>query len=196
VIHARPLQALHRGVTRQRNAFRGGLDAHNGERVAVARRVDRGGYPIAAAYAFILSRHIQQQRVKAAGQGPGFSAFSTAQARQAVGREHAAFAVHLFGVVLRAHGGVRPAQAFHCFFHVAAVGGDFGGHIISGKPEDAPQAIALFSLAGAAQLLRQQRAAGPGGAPEDARGVGGSAHRRHVFFIFDAQHVLGFIHFQ
>ena len=196
VAYARPLAAQHRNVRGQGLVSICRVHTQQGEGGAVARRVERGYRSIHAAHAFILTGHVQQQGVGTALQRGCFGSFAGAQSRQAVGREEAAGAIHLLGKVLRAHGRVRAPKALNGFLHVPAVSAHLGAHFVCGEAENTAYAVAFFLGSGAAQLLGKQGTAGPRGAPEDARGVGGGSHGRHVFLVLDAQHILGFVHLQ
>ncbi|MPN27772.1 hypothetical protein SDC9_175206 [bioreactor metagenome] len=61
---------------------------------------------------------------------------------------------------------------------------EFSRHIISSQAKDASYPVAFFSGTGGAQLAPQQGRTRPGGAPENARGVGGGRHGGDVFIEF------------
>ncbi len=80
--------------------------------------------------------------------------------------------------------------------HKGAVGGDLGRHVVGGELEDAPDAVGLLRNPGGSFFPGQEGGAGPGGAPEDARGVGAGGHRGDVFIPLLDGHILGFVALQ
>jgi hypothetical protein len=111
----------------------------------------------------------------------------------ASGVEHAGGVVKLFGEELGADEGVMATEAFDLFGNEATIGGDFAGDIIGGEGENALDAILELGFAGEAALATEEGIGGPGGAPEDAGGVGGGGHGGDVFVVAVDEDVLGFV---
>ena len=76
------------------------------------------------------------------------------------------------------------------------VGGDFTGDIIGGEGENPPDAILKLGDLGQAALTTEEGIGSPGGAPEDAGGVGAGGHGGDVFIVTVDEDILGFVHFE
>ncbi len=76
------------------------------------------------------------------------------------------------------------------------IGRDFAGDIIGGEDENALDAILELGGIGEAALAAEEGIGRPGGAPEDAGGVGGGGHGGDVFIVALDEDVLGFVHFE
>jgi hypothetical protein len=74
-----------------------------------------------------------------------------------------------------------------------AVGGDKLADILGGEIEEALKAILLLGKQGEAALAFEQGVGGPGGAPEDTRGVGAGGHGVEVLVELGGGDILGFI---
>jgi hypothetical protein len=76
---------------------------------------------------------------------------------------------------------------------VKAVGGDEAADVVGGEEEDALDAVLSFGLLGEAALALEEGFGGPGGAPEDAGGVGGGGHGVEVLVELGGGDLLGFV---
>jgi len=94
---------------------------------------------------------------------------------------------------LGADEGVVTAKAGNLLGDKEAVGGDFAGDIIGGEGEEALDAILKLGELGEAALAAEEGIGGPGGAPEDAGGVGAGGHGGDVFVVAFDEDVLGFV---
>ncbi len=179
----------------------GEVDLDDGQRGGIAARVGQGvvGGRAVLANLLVLPGHIQQEGIETARLRVGDRGAAVAvglHQRDAAGAEHAAIGIDLLAEILGAHHGMIASQKRHLFGDVFAVFRHLGCHFLAAQLEDPLDMIAVFGTARAAQLAPQQGLAGPGGAPEDARGVGGSRHGRDLLVVFADGNVLGFVHFQ
>ena len=87
-------------------------------------------------------------------------------------------------------------EAFDLLGNELTIGGDFAGDIVGGEGEDALEAILGLGFAGEAVLAAEEGIGGPGGAPEDAGGVGGGGHGGDVFIVAVDEDILGFVDFE
>jgi len=95
---------------------------------------------------------------------------------EAGGGEHAGLGVDGFAEELGADDGMVAAMFGEFTLHIGGVGGDEGKDILGSEAEEAPEAILFLRLQGDAALALEQGVGGPGGAPEDAGGVGAGGH--------------------
>ena len=114
----------------------------------------------------------------------------------ASGGEQAGGVGELFGEELGADEGVMATEAFDLLGNELTIGGDFAGDIVGGEGEDALDAILALGIAGEAALATEEGIGRPGGAPEDAGGVGGGGHGGDVFVVAVDEDILGFVDFE
>ncbi len=177
----------------------GKIHLHDGQRGGIPARVfqlmlQRGGI---AHRALVLPGHIQQEGIDPARNRDGHRhCGAILHQRHPPRREHAALGGDLLAEILGADHRVAAPQTGNLLGNEFAVFRHLFGHILPAQAEDASDAIPLFGSLRGAQLAPQQRLPRPGRAPEDARGVGGGRHGRHLLIELTGLHVLGFIHLQ
>ncbi|MEJ2352274.1 MAG: hypothetical protein P8Y03_21015 [Anaerolineales bacterium] len=79
---------------------------------------------------------------------------------------------------------------------VLAIGGNLAGHLVGGEAKNAADAILPLGVLGSSELAGQEGAAGPGGAPEDAGGIGGGDHGGKILVPLGDADILGLVTLQ
>ncbi len=77
--------------------------------------------------------------------------------------------------------------------NVVAIGRNQAADVVGGEEEDTLDAVLFLGFEGNAALALEQGIGGPGGAPEDAGGVGGSGHGVEVLVELGGVDLLGFV---
>ena len=115
----------------------------------------------------------------------------------AAGRgEHAAGVDQLFGEELGADEGMMTTETGDLLSHEETVGRDFTSDVIGSDGKHALDAILKLSDLSQAALTTEEGIGSPGGAPEDAGGVGAGGHGGDVFVVTVNEDILGFIDFE
>ncbi len=131
-----------------------------------------------------------------AGEGRRLRGVAALHEGAAGGGKHAAGVDQLFGEELGADEGMVTPETGDLLAHEEPVGGDLPGDNISGECENPLEAILKLSGLGEATLTAEEGIGSPGGAPEDAGGVGAGSHGGDVFIVTVDEDILGFIHFE
>jgi hypothetical protein len=113
---------------------------------------------------------------------------------EASGVEHAGLGVESLAKKLGADEGMVATPGGDDAVNMQAIGGDEAANVIGGEVEEALDAIQFFSLPGSTALALEECFGGPGGAPEDAGGVGAGGHGVEILVELDGIDLLGFIH--
>lgn len=143
-----------------------------------------------------LAADIEEEGIEASREGGSLGRMVALHEGAASGREHAGGVVELFGEELGADKGVLAAKAGDLLGDELAVGGDHTGDVIGGEGEEALDAIFELGSGSEAALTTEEGFGGPGGAPEDAGGIGAGSHGGNVFVVALDEDILGFVDFE
>ncbi len=93
---------------------------------------------------------------------------------------------------VRTRGWLRPRSSMKRST-VFAIGRNQAADVVGGEEEDTLDAVLFLGFEGNAALALEQGIGGPGGAPEDAGGVGGGGHGVEVLVELGGIDLLGFV---
>ncbi len=175
--------------------FEGGeVDGEDGEGGGVAAGIAEAGAGVVEGVepGFVHTGDIEEEGVDGVRVRPGRNWIGFEE-EEAGGGEHGGLGVDGFAEVLGADEGVAAAAFGDDAGDVEAVGGEEGHDVVGGVVEDALDAVLFLFLEGNAALTFEEGIGGPGGAPEDAGGVGGGGHGVEVLVELGDGDVLGFV---
>ncbi len=177
---------------------RGEVDLHHGEGRGIAAGVTEAGHLGILEVGFVHAAHVDEKRKLA---GPGLcgcfgrgEGFAGEHQREPAGVEHSTHGIDLLIEVLCADERVLPALFLDHTLQMCGVLRHESGHIVGGVEEQALDAVRFLLEPGGARLAGEERLRSPGGAPEDARGVGAGGHGVELLVELGGVDILRFVH--